>query len=129
MGHPPLLASRRELASLWTFINRPKGAAAQVAYIITNACIDVQDQSCIAVCPVDCIHFEEGRDRMCYVHPDECIDCAACESACPVGAIFAEGRAPAEAAEFIAINAQWFQDKAAARARVREEAGRGLSVT
>jgi len=66
---------------------------------------------------------------MCYVHPDDCIDCAACESACPVGAIFAAGQAPAEAAEFIAINAQWFEDKAAARAKVQEAAGRGLSVT
>lgn len=106
-----------------------KETAAQVTYIISSACVDVQDQSCIEVCPVDCIHFEEGEDRMCYVHPDECIDCAACESACPVGAIFAEGQAPAEAAQFTAINALWFEDKAAARARVQEAASQGLSIT
>ncbi len=100
-----------------------------MTYVITNACIDVQDQSCIEVCPVDCIHFDEGEDRMCYVHPDECIDCAACESACPVGAIFAAEQAPAETAEFTTINAQWFEDKSAVRARVNEIAQRGLSIT
>ncbi|MCY4212383.1 MAG: ferredoxin family protein [Gammaproteobacteria bacterium] len=99
-----------------------------MTFVITNACIDVRDQSCIEVCPVDCIHFDEGHDRMCYVHPDECIDCAACESACPVGAIFADAQLPSEMAEFTAINAQWFEDKAAARQRVDGIAGQGLSV-
>ena len=99
-----------------------------MTFVITNACVDVQDQSCIEVCPVDCIHFDEGHDRMCYVHPDECIDCAACESACPVGAIFADAQLPSEAAEFTAINAQWFEDKAAARQRVEQAAGHGLSM-
>ena len=99
-----------------------------MTFVVTNACIDVQDQSCIEVCPVDCIHFDEGHDRMCYVHPDECIDCAACESACPVGAIFADAQLPSEAAEFTAINAQWFEDKAAARQRVEQAAGQGPSM-
>jgi len=99
-----------------------------LTFVITNACIDVRDQSCIEVCPVDCIHFDDGDDRMCYVHPEECIDCAACESACPVGAIFADAQVPSDAAEFTAINAQWFEDKAVARQRVDEIAGQGLSV-
>ncbi|MEM9622294.1 MAG: 4Fe-4S binding protein, partial [Pseudomonadota bacterium] len=55
-----------------------------MTYVITAACIDVRDESCIEVCPVDCIYVDE-EDRMCFVHPTECIDCAACESACPVG--------------------------------------------
>ncbi|MDR7556324.1 MAG: ferredoxin family protein [Armatimonadota bacterium] len=29
-----------------------------------------------------------------YIHPDECIDCGACESVCPVTAIFAEADVP-----------------------------------
>ena len=58
-----------------------------MTYVITEACIDVKDQSCIEVCPVDCIYFEE-EDRICYVEPEECIDCGVCESACPVQAIF-----------------------------------------
>ena len=61
-----------------------------MTYYITQPCIDVMDQSCVDVCPVDCIHFEEGEDRMLYIDPDECIDCGACEPACPVNAIYAE---------------------------------------
>ena len=99
-----------------------------MTFIITGACIDVQDQSCIEVCPVDCIHFED-EDRMCFVHADECIDCAACELACPVGAIFAEVQVPAEAIEFTAINVEWFEDKKAARERVDAIAESGLSIT
>ena len=38
-------------------------------------------------CPVDCIC--EGA-RMLYIHPDECVDCGACEPVCPVEAIYYE---------------------------------------
>ncbi|MDE0061451.1 MAG: ferredoxin family protein [Gammaproteobacteria bacterium] len=100
-----------------------------MTFVITNACIDVQDQSCIEVCPVDCIYFDEDDDRMCYVHPVECIDCAACESACPVGAIFADDEVPFDVQEFTAINARWFEDKHATRTRVNEIASGGLSIT
>ncbi|MEM7001880.1 MAG: ferredoxin family protein [Pseudomonadota bacterium] len=86
-------------------------------FIITGACIDVMDKSCIEVCPVDCIYAEDA-DRMCYVEPDDCIDCAVCEAACPVGAIFAGDQVPVEAAAFRDINAQWFHDKVAVRNRV-----------
>jgi NAD-dependent dihydropyrimidine dehydrogenase PreA subunit len=60
-----------------------------VTYVITEPCIDVKDKSCIEECPVDCIY--EG-DRMLYIHPDECVDCGACEPVCPVEAIFYDGR-------------------------------------
>jgi len=43
----------------------------------------VKDRSCVDVCPVDCIY--EGEDQL-YIHPDECIDCGACEPECPVTA-------------------------------------------
>lgn len=88
-----------------------------MTYVITSACIDVKDQSCIEVCPVDCIYTDE-QDRICYVHPTECIDCAACESACPVAAIFVADEVPAQALVFTEINAQYFEDKDAARQRV-----------
>ena len=91
-----------------------------MAYVITSPCIDVQDQACVEVCPVDCIHFDEGDDRMLYINPDECIDCGACEPACPVTAIFAEDDFPAELEPFKAINVEWYSDKAAARAKVAE---------
>ena len=37
-----------------------------MTYVITSPCIDVQDQACVEVCPVDCIHFDEGDDVMLY---------------------------------------------------------------
>ena len=99
-----------------------------MTYVITGACIDVLDKSCIEVCPVDCIYTTD-EDRMCYVHPVECIDCAACESACPVGAIFVDEEVPREAQEFTAINAQYFEDQAAVRAQVDAIAEGGAFVT
>ena len=90
-----------------------------MTFVISNACIDVKDQSCVEVCPVDCI-VAEDNDRMCYIEPDDCIDCGVCESACPVGAIFDEVAVPRELSSFTEINALWFQDKEAARARVAE---------
>jgi NAD-dependent dihydropyrimidine dehydrogenase PreA subunit len=72
-----------------------------VTYVITEPCIDVKDRSCIEECPVDCIY--EG-DRMLYIHPDECVDCGACEPVCPVEAIFYEDDVPAQWKEFTAAN-------------------------
>ncbi|MEO8030735.1 MAG: ferredoxin family protein [Gemmatimonadota bacterium] len=62
-----------------------------MAYVITEACITVKDKACVDVCPVDCIY--EGADQL-YIHPDECIDCGACEPECPVTAIFPEEDVP-----------------------------------
>jgi NAD-dependent dihydropyrimidine dehydrogenase PreA subunit len=89
-----------------------------MTYVITSPCIDVQDQACVEVCPVDCIHFDEGDDRMLYINPDECIDCGACEPACPVTAIFAEDDVPADQAEYKDLNAKWYSDKGSVRAAV-----------
>ncbi len=91
-----------------------------MTYVITSPCIDVKDQSCVEVCPVDCIHFDENLDRMLYIDPDECIDCGACEPACPVSAIFAEGDVPEPEREFTKINALWYEDQDAARRAVEE---------
>ena len=89
-----------------------------MTYVITQPCIDTLDQSCVDVCPVDCIHFEEGVDRKLYIDPDECIDCGACEPACPVQAIFAEEDVPPDQAVFTEIDALWYQDRDAARAKI-----------
>ena len=91
-----------------------------MTYVITEPCIDVLDKSCVEVCPVDCSHFDEGEDRMLYIDPDECIDCGACEPACPVTAIFAEDDVPDDMKDYTALNAQWYKDKAAARAKVNQ---------
>ena len=89
-----------------------------MAYIITSTCIDVLDTACVEVCPVDCIHYDKGTDRMLYIDPDECIDCAACEPVCPVTAIFEHDSVPASEKEYIQLNALWFKDKLAARTKV-----------
>jgi len=89
-----------------------------MTYVITEPCIDVIDKSCVEVCPVDCIHFEEGTDRKLYIDPDECIDCGACEPVCPVTAIFAEDDVPDQWKEYTEIDAKWFKDPDAARASV-----------
>ncbi len=91
-----------------------------MTYYIVEPCIDLLDKSCVEVCPVDCIHFEEGIDRMEYIDPDECIDCGACEPVCPVTAIFAEDDLPEDQAEYADININWFKDPDAVRARINE---------
>ncbi len=85
-----------------------------MTYVITQPCIGVKDASCVDVCPVDCIHpsqNEEGFEaaEQLYINPDECIDCGACEPACPVTAIFEEAATPEEWKHFIKINADFFK--------------------
>lgn len=76
-----------------------------MAYVICEPCIGVKDQSCVEVCPVDCIY--EGEDQF-YIHPDECIDCGACEPVCPVEAIFPADEVPPQWESFIEKNANFF---------------------
>lgn len=79
-----------------------------MAYIICEPCVDVMDTACVDVCPVDCIHTTDGETQL-YINPDECIDCAACEPACPVDAIFMESDVPAEWQPFVEINSKFFE--------------------
>ncbi|MGW6915395.1 ferredoxin [Kitasatospora sp. NPDC054939] len=78
-----------------------------MTFVIALPCVDVKDRACMDECPVDCIY--EG-DRMLYVHPDECIDCGACEPVCPVEAILFEDDVPEEWQHFTAVNAEFFAD-------------------
>ena len=89
-----------------------------MAYVIAEPCIDTMDQACVSVCPVDCIHFDEGTDRTLFIDPNECIDCGACEPECPVNAIFTEDALPAQWSQYTEANALWYTDKAAARAMI-----------
>ena len=79
-----------------------------MAYIICEPCVDVKDTACVDVCPVDCIHTVDGENQL-YINPDECIDCAACEPACPVNAIFMHDEVPAEWTSYIEINEKFFE--------------------
>jgi NAD-dependent dihydropyrimidine dehydrogenase PreA subunit len=89
-----------------------------MTYVIAEPCIDLLDLSCVSVCPVDCIHYEEGVDRKLFIDPNECIDCGACEPECPVNAIFPEDQVPVEWANYTVIDATWFNDRGAAREAV-----------
>ena len=69
-----------------------------MTYVIAQPCVDLKDRACVDECPVDCIY--EGK-RMLYIHPDECVDCGACEPVCPVEAIFYEDDTPEEWKELL----------------------------
>ena len=99
-----------------------------MTYVIASACVDVMDQSCIEVCPVDCIYVD-ADDRMCYIEPNICTDCGVCEPACPVGAIFEDKSVPNDVSQFTEINALWFEDKAAAREKVDAAMSGDSSIT
>lgn len=84
-----------------------------MAYVITGLCIGTKDASCVDVCPVDCIHpapnepgFEEAEQL--HINPTECIDCGACEPACPVSAIHEQSSVPDEWKQSIKFNADFF---------------------
>ncbi|MEV6816212.1 ferredoxin, partial [Micromonospora sp. NPDC051296] len=78
-----------------------------MTYIIAEPCVDVLDKACIEECPVDCIY--EGN-RMLYIHPDECVDCGACEPVCPVEAIFYEDDVPEQWKDYTGANYEFFED-------------------
>ena len=78
-----------------------------MTYVIAEPCVDVKDKACIEECPVDCIY--EGR-RSLYIHPDECVDCGACEPVCPVEAIFYEDDLPEKWQIYTDDNARFFTD-------------------
>ena len=78
-----------------------------MTYIIAEPCVDVKDGACVDVCPVDCLYTEDD-DYQNYIHPEECIDCAACEPVCPVLAIFAEEDTPVQWETYKDINYEYF---------------------
>src|SRR4051794_35419438 len=47
---------------------------------------------------------------MLYIHPDECVDCGACEPVCPVEAIFYEDDTPDQWKDFYKANVEFFDD-------------------
>ena len=78
-----------------------------MTYVIAQPCVDLKDKACIEECPVDCIY--EG-ERSLYIHPDECVDCGACEPVCPVEAIYYEDDVPEQWADYYKANVEFFDD-------------------
>lgn len=76
-----------------------------MTYVITQACTDVMDKSCIEECPVDCIKVGQN---MLYINPNDCVDCGACEPVCPVDAIYYEDDLPTELSHYKEINSNFF---------------------
>jgi NAD-dependent dihydropyrimidine dehydrogenase PreA subunit len=74
---------------------------------VGEPCIDVLDRACVEECSLDCIY--EG-ERALYIHPDECVDCGACEPVCPVEAIFYEDDLPERWSAFTADNTRFFAE-------------------
>jgi NAD-dependent dihydropyrimidine dehydrogenase PreA subunit len=95
-------------AAIWPVSPAGIREVGEMTYVIAEACIGVKDRACVDVCPVDCIY--EGEDQL-YIHPDECIDCGACEPECPVNAIFPEEDVPANMVAYIEKNREVFSSE------------------
>ena len=87
-----------------------------MTYVIAEPCINTKDTACVEVCPVDCIHPRKDaadfeKETMLYIDPEVCIDCGACEPACPVQAIFPQDLVPEKWANYTQINADWYKSR------------------
>lgn len=86
-----------------------------MTWVITRLCRDCVDQSCVDVCPVDCIYEYTGNDtekfpNQLYIHPDECINCGACEPECPWEAIFEDEAVPDVFKDDTELNAKMMEE-------------------
>ncbi|MEU3852302.1 FAD-dependent oxidoreductase [Streptomyces sp. NPDC029554] len=82
-----------------------------MTYAITQTCC--ADATCVAVCPVNCIHPTPqerafGSTEMLHVDPRACIDCGACADACPVDAVVPVDRLTGPQKVYAEINAAYF---------------------
>lgn len=85
-------------------------------HVITQNCCN--DASCVAVCPVNCIHPtpddpDYATAEILYIDPDACIDCGACIPVCPVDAIVPDYdmELPAGFELFERLNAAYYEDE------------------
>ncbi|HEY7527016.1 MAG TPA: ferredoxin family protein [Candidatus Limnocylindria bacterium] len=89
-----------------------------MTYVVAAPCVDHNDQSCVDVCPVDCIAADPGPDRKFYIDADACIECGQCAKVCPNEAILVDRELPGEWEVYAAIDAAWYRDPAIARQQV-----------
>ena len=97
-----------------------------MAWVITHLCRDCVDQSCVEVCPVDCIYGYTGEPsdewpNQLYIDPEECINCGVCEPECPWEAIFEDEQVPDVFQESIALNAKISEHKDAFEVPTKED--------
>ncbi|MGV9858687.1 FAD-dependent oxidoreductase [Gordonia sp. NPDC003425] len=82
-------------------------------HVITRPCCN--DASCVAVCPVNCIHPTPDEPEFLtaeslYIDPDTCIDCGACIDECPVEAILPDDQLTERDEPYLQINADYYTD-------------------
>ena len=85
-----------------------------MTHVITQPCCN--DATCIAVCPVACIHptpEEPGyaTAEMLYIDPDTCIDCGACVDVCPVEAILPDSDLTPDNRVYLELNATHYEGR------------------
>ncbi|MEQ3554057.1 FAD-dependent oxidoreductase [Pseudonocardia nematodicida] len=85
-----------------------------MAFAITQSCC--ADASCVAACPVNCIHPTPDEPDftstdMLFVDPRACIDCGACADACPVDAVHPVERLTGPLAGYAEVNAAYYDDR------------------
>jgi ferredoxin len=73
-----------------------------MAYIVAAPCVTWKYTDSVDVCPDN--RFYAGKNFL-VNHPDECIDCGACEPVCPSKAIFPESDLPEKWKEYKQLNA------------------------
>lgn len=111
-----------------------------MAYIVTAPCVDCSDRSCVEICPAACFYVlpvvvplhGSGILRACtngvageagilLIHPDECTSCGACETECPVEAIYEDCSIPEELQDWISINSRYTRSlKSEQKVRLRQ---------
>ena len=75
-----------------------------MTYVITEKCLGERYATCVASCPVECIHTGEYKgEPFMIIDPEVCIDCGACLPECPIGAIVETGD---QDPEYTKINAE-----------------------
>lgn len=82
-----------------------------MAYVITDTC--KKDDLCIDSCPSDAIHPTKDEPAhetvtQLFINPAECIDCAACVAECPSDSIHEVEALPADKADAVAKNAEFY---------------------
>jgi len=78
-----------------------------MTHVVCQPCFACKYTDCVVVCPVECFYEVApgtDRDQMLYIHPEECIDCGACEPVCPVDAIFMDEEVPEKWTAFTEYN-------------------------
>ena len=74
-----------------------------MSHVVCEPCRNCKYTECVTVCPCDSFYQDEVQ---LYIDPDSCIDCQACQTECPVEAIYMDVDIPNDWNSFIELNAE-----------------------